>query len=93
MKKSTSTANSKDPRKHLVQQPAKSGPDSTTESPRPTDAQDLDQIAASPDSELENKMSTDDSDSGSDTDGGDMETEEVVDSIPIANGEMMDVDS
>jgi hypothetical protein len=66
---------------------------SSTGSPKDPETQNAEQVSAPNDSDPENNMLTDNSDSGSESDGGDMETEEINGPVQGTNGEMMEVDS
>jgi hypothetical protein len=66
---------------------------SSTGSLKDPETQNAEQLADPNGSDPENKMMTDSSDSGSESDGGDMETEEINEPVQGTNGEMMEVDS
>jgi hypothetical protein len=66
---------------------------SSTGSLKDPETQNTGLLAVPNDSDPENKMMTDSSDSGSESDDGDMETEDINGPVQGTNGEMMEVDS
>jgi hypothetical protein len=91
--KSGSKSGSQHPRVHAPAQETGQAVISSTGSLKDLETQTVEQIAAPNDSDPEDKMMTDSSDSGSESDGGYLEAEEINGPVQGTNGEMMEVDS